>query len=56
MKEQGIDIRMPFWESIVVPVNTPTGVIAALDAAIRKAFENAGVQKKSRIPVWTFLI
>lgn len=46
MKESGVDITMPFWESIVVPAGTPDAVIATLDDAIRKSFENPGIQKK----------
>ncbi len=46
MKEGGVDITMPFWESIVVPAKTPDNVIAILDKAIRKAFEDPGTIKK----------
>lgn len=48
MKAEGVDIRMPFWESIVVPAQTPPEIISVLDTAIRKSFENPGVQKKIR--------
>lgn len=46
MKEGGVDITMPFWESIVVPAGTPDEVISILDQAIRKAFEDPGVKKR----------
>jgi tripartite-type tricarboxylate transporter receptor subunit TctC len=46
MKEGGVDVTMPFWESIVVPANTPDEAVAILDKAIRKSFEDAGVQKR----------
>ena len=46
MKEQGVDITMPFWESIVVPEKTPDDIVKILDTAIRKAFEDPGTQKK----------
>lgn len=46
MKEGGVDITMPFWESIVVQADTPKEVIAVLDQAIKKTFDDAGVQKK----------
>ncbi len=46
MKEGGVDIVMPFWESIVVPAGTPEAVIAKLNRAIQKAFADPGVQKK----------
>jgi tripartite-type tricarboxylate transporter receptor subunit TctC len=46
MKEGGVDVVMPFWESIVVPAGTPNETIVILDTAIRKSFEDAGVQKK----------
>ena len=46
MKEGGVDITMPFWESITVPAGTPQAVIDILDDAIGKAFANAGVHKK----------
>jgi tripartite-type tricarboxylate transporter receptor subunit TctC len=46
MKEGGLDITMPFWESIVVPANTPDDVVKILDQAIRKAFQDPGTQKK----------
>lgn len=46
MKEGGVDIVMPFWESIVVPAGTPKEAISILDKAIAKAFADPGVQKK----------
>lgn len=46
MKEGGVDITMPFWESIVVPANTPDSVVKILDEAIRKAFQDPATQKK----------
>jgi tripartite-type tricarboxylate transporter receptor subunit TctC len=46
MKEGGVDIVMPFWESIVVPAGTPDAVIAKLNMAIQKAFADPGTQKK----------
>lgn len=46
MKEGGLDITMPFWESIVVPAQTPDDVVAVLDNAVRKAFEDPGTMKK----------
>lgn len=46
MKEGGVNISMPFWESIVVPAKTPDNIVKILDEAIRKAFEDAGTQKK----------
>ncbi len=46
MKEGGVDITMPFWESIVVPAGTPDDVVKVLDEAIRKSFEDPGIQKR----------
>ncbi len=46
MKQDGVDITMPFWESIVVPANTPDDAVKILDGAIRKAFQDPGTQKK----------
>jgi len=46
MKEGGVDITMPFWESIVVPEKTPDPIVKILDTAIRKAFEDPGTQRK----------
>lgn len=46
MKEGGVDITMPFWESIVVPEKTPEPIVKILDNAIRKAFADPGTQKK----------
>ena len=46
MKEGGVDIVMPFWESIVVPKGTPAADIAVLADAIGKAFADPGVQKR----------
>ena len=46
MKESGVDIVMPFWESIVVPSGTPDDVIAILDRAIDKSFQDKGVKKR----------
>ncbi len=46
MKEGGVDIVMPFWESIVVPAGTSEAVIAKLNKAIQKAFADPGTQKK----------
>lgn len=48
MKEGGVDITMPFWESIVVPAKTPDDVVKILDAAIRKAFQDPATQKKNK--------
>ena len=41
MKEGGVDIVMPFWESIVVPKGTPAATIAVLADAIGKAFADS---------------
>jgi len=46
MKESGVDIVMPFWESIVVPDGTPQKVVVVLDDSIRAAFADADVQSK----------
>jgi tripartite-type tricarboxylate transporter receptor subunit TctC len=46
MKEKGVDITMPFWESIVVPKGTPLNVIDTLDDAIQQSFADPGVQQK----------
>ena len=46
MKEQGVDITMPFWESITVPAGTPEAVISVLDDAIAKAFAEPSIQKR----------
>lgn len=46
MKENGVDITMPFWESIVVPAGTPGDVIDVLDGAIQKSFADPGIQKR----------
>jgi len=46
MKEGGVDIVMDFWESIVVPANTPDEIVAVLDKSIVAAFADAAVQKK----------
>ena len=46
MKEGGVDIVMPFWESIVVPDGTPQEVVKILDQAIEKSFADPDVQKK----------
>jgi tripartite-type tricarboxylate transporter receptor subunit TctC len=46
MKEGGVDVVMPFWESIVVPAQTPDTVVSILDEAIRKAFQDSATQKK----------
>ncbi|PLX43037.1 MAG: hypothetical protein C0608_01070 [Deltaproteobacteria bacterium] len=46
MKSSGVDIVMPFWESIVVPAGTPADVIAKLDDAIKKSFEDPAIAKK----------
>jgi len=46
MKEGGVDIVMDFWESIVVPANTPDEIVAVLDKSIAAAFADANVQKK----------
>jgi tripartite-type tricarboxylate transporter receptor subunit TctC len=45
MKEGGVDITMPFWESLAVPVGTPTEIIIILDDAIRKSFDSPAFQK-----------
>ncbi len=46
MKEGGVNVTMPFWESIVVPKGTPKTVIATLDGAIKKSFADPAIQKK----------
>lgn len=46
MKEGGVDITMPFWESIVVPAGTPDKVVSVLDEAIAKAFQDPETMKK----------
>ena len=46
MKEGGVDITMPFWESLVVPAQTPDDVIAVLDKAIHNAFDDPDIKKK----------
>lgn len=46
MKEGGVDVTMPFWESIVVPAKTPEDIIAILDKAVRIAFQDPETQKK----------
>lgn len=46
MKEGGVDITMPFWESIVIPAKTPDHVITILDKAIHKAFDDPDTMKK----------
>ncbi|KIX14872.1 Bug family tripartite tricarboxylate transporter substrate binding protein [Dethiosulfatarculus sandiegensis] len=46
MKEMGVDITMPFWESIVVPKGTPAKVVAALDKALKAAFDDPSTKKK----------
>jgi len=38
-KEQGVDVALEAWRGIALPKGTPTNVIAALEAAIRKAVE-----------------
>jgi len=45
MKEGGVDIVMPFWESLAVPKGTPQSIVDILDNAIRKAFEDPELQK-----------
>lgn len=47
MKEGGVDITMPFWESFVVPLGTPNNIIAILDKAIRESFEDPDFQKRN---------
>ena len=47
IKEGGVDITMPFWESVVVPVGTPNNIVAILDKAIREAFGDPDFQKKN---------
>ena len=46
MKESGVNITMPYWESIVVPLKTPDDVVKILDQAIRKSFQDPGTQKR----------
>jgi tripartite-type tricarboxylate transporter receptor subunit TctC len=46
MKEGGVDVTMPFWESIVVPAKTPDDIVKILDEAIRKTFQDPGTMKK----------
>lgn len=46
MKESGVDITMPFWESIVVPQGTPENVVKILDNSIRMAFADPESQKR----------
>lgn len=46
MKEEGVDIVMPFWESIVVPAGTPDTVVSVLDEALAKAFQDPETKKK----------
>jgi tripartite-type tricarboxylate transporter receptor subunit TctC len=46
MKEGGVDITMPFWESIVVPAETPETIVAILDEAIKKAFDDPATKEK----------
>jgi tripartite-type tricarboxylate transporter receptor subunit TctC len=48
MKESGVDIIMPFWESFAVPLGTPDSIIAILDDAIRKSFEDPEIQKMNK--------
>ena len=46
MKEGGVDIVMPFWESIVVPAGTPDNVVSVLDEALAKAFQDPETKEK----------
>jgi tripartite-type tricarboxylate transporter receptor subunit TctC len=46
MKEGGVDIAMPFWESIVAPAGTPDDRVKILEDAIAKAFADPAVQKR----------
>jgi len=39
-REQGVDVSLEAWRGIAVPKGTPTAIIAALEAAIRKTVES----------------
>lgn len=56
MKESGVDTVMPFWESFAVPLGTPKNIIAILDDAIRKAFEDPEFQKMNKDSVYVTYI
>jgi tripartite-type tricarboxylate transporter receptor subunit TctC len=46
MKEGGVNIVMPYWESFVVPLKTPDDVVKTLDQAIQKSFRDPATQKR----------
>ena len=46
-REQGVDVALEAWRGIAVPHGTPKAVIAALEAAIRKAVESPEFAKES---------
>jgi tripartite-type tricarboxylate transporter receptor subunit TctC len=45
-KEQGLDYQMSIWAGIFAPKGTPKGVIDKLAAALDKALDDPGVQKR----------
>lgn len=47
IKEGGVNMTMPFWESVAVPLGTPSNIVAILDKAIREAFDDPDFQKKN---------
>ena len=47
-REQGIDVALEAWRGIAVPKGTPTPVIAALEAAIRKTVESPEFAQATR--------
>jgi tripartite-type tricarboxylate transporter receptor subunit TctC len=47
-REQGIDVALDAWRGIAVPKGTPTAVIAALEAAIRKTVESEEFARASQ--------
>jgi tripartite-type tricarboxylate transporter receptor subunit TctC len=46
-REQGVDVSLEAWRGIAVPRGTPRGVIAQLEAAIRRTVESAEFGKGS---------